>query len=76
MVVKEGRSVIKREGLVPVPRTFPRVLMIQETWSHKIMKCKMMGKSAAQLVQRSVDGRVDVADSCLKHQILTQMHTT
>lgn len=35
-----------------------------------------MGKSATQLDQRSVDGRVDVADSCLKHQILTQMHTT
>lgn len=76
MVVKEGRSVIKRGGLVPAPRTFPRVLMIQKTWPHKMMKCKMMGKSAAQLNQRSVDGRADVADSCLKHQILTQMRTT
>lgn len=35
-----------------------------------------MGKSAAQLDQRSVDGRVDVADSCLKHQTLIQMHKT
>lgn len=35
-----------------------------------------MGKSVAQLDQRSVDGRVDVADSCWKHQILTQMHIT
>lgn len=35
-----------------------------------------MGKSAAKLDQRSVDGRVGVADSrcCLKHQILAQTH--
>ena len=37
-VVKEGRSVIKRGGLVPAPSTFPRVLMIQKTESHKMMK--------------------------------------
>lgn len=35
-----------------------------------------IGKSAAQLDQRLVGGRADVADSCLKHLILTQMHTT
>ena len=34
-VVKEGRSVLKRGGLVPAPSTFPRVLTIQKTWSHK-----------------------------------------
>lgn len=35
-----------------------------------------MGKSAAKLHQRSVDGRVDVADShcCLKRQVLAQTH--
>lgn len=38
VVVKEGISVIKRGGLVPVPKTFLRVLMIQRTQSHKRMK--------------------------------------
>lgn len=37
-VVKEGRSIIKREGLVPVPSTFPRVLTMEKTGSHKMMK--------------------------------------
>lgn len=37
-----------------------------------------VGKSAAKLDQRSIDGRVDVANTrcCLKHQILTQTHTS
>lgn len=37
-VVREGRSVIKRWEVVPVPSTFSRVLTIRKTGSHKMMK--------------------------------------